>query len=61
VQLVQFSNIGLGQLRNDAAAFSTELTPAIPAAIWALIWALLAVAMLGISVWYSVIHPLRRG
>jgi hypothetical protein len=61
VQLVQFSNIGLGQLRNDAAAFSAEFTPAIPAAMWALIWALLAVALLGVSVWYSVIHPLRKG
>jgi hypothetical protein len=61
VQLVQFSNIGLGQLRNDAAAFSAEITPLIPAAVWAFIWALLAVLTLGVSVWFSIIHPLRRG
>jgi hypothetical protein len=60
VQLVQYSGISLGQLRNDAAAFSAEITPGIPPAIWALLWALAAVLMLGISVWYSVIHPLRR-
>ncbi len=61
VQLVQYSDIGIGQVRNDAAAFSAEITPLIPAAIWALLWALAAVLMLGVSVWYSVIHPLRRG
>jgi hypothetical protein len=61
VQLVQFSHIGIGQLRNDAAAFSAEITPLIPAAVWGFIWALLAVLMLGVSVWFSIIHPLRRG
>jgi len=60
VQLVQYSDIGMGQLRNDAAAFSAEITPLIPAAVWAFVWALLAVLMLGVSVWFSVIHPLRR-
>jgi hypothetical protein len=60
VQLVQFSDIGIGQVRNDAAAFSAEITPLVPAAVWALVWALAAVLMLGVSVWYSVIHPLRR-
>ena len=60
IQLVQYSDIGIGQVRNDAAAFSAEITPLVPAAIWAFVWALAAVLMLGVSVWYSVIHPLRR-
>jgi hypothetical protein len=58
--LVGNSNIGLGELRNDAAAFSREVAPLIPAAVWALLWAVLAVAILGAAVWLSVIRPLRR-
>ncbi len=58
--LVQNSSATLGVLRNDAAAFA-ELTPGIPAVIWALIWAILAVFMLGSALWYSVVRPLRQG
>ncbi len=60
VQLTQNSEIMLGALRNDAAAFSDAFTPGVPAAVWAFVWALTAVAMLCISVWYSIIHPLRK-
>lgn len=60
VQLVQNSHITLGAMRNDAAAFAAEFTPGIPPALWALVWALAAVVILGVSIWYSVIHPLRR-
>jgi hypothetical protein len=57
--LVSNSSATLGDVRNDAAAFSAEVFPLIPGAVWALIWALLAVAMLGVSIWYSVIRPMR--
>jgi len=60
VQLTQNSGATLGALRNDAAAFSDTFTPGVPAAVWAFVWALMAVAMLCVSVWYSIIHPLRR-
>jgi hypothetical protein len=59
VFLVQNSHAALGPVRNDAAAMA-ELTPGIPAVVWALIWALIAVFMLGCAVWYSVLKPLRQ-
>jgi hypothetical protein len=59
-QLVGSSQITAGGLRNDAAAFSAEIAPLIPAGVWAFLWALLAVTMLGLAVWYAVIRPLRR-
>lgn len=58
--LVGNSNIGTPTLRNDAAAFSDAVAPLIPASAWAFLWAALAVLMLGVSVWMSVIHPLRK-
>ncbi|MAS35122.1 MAG: hypothetical protein CL610_14015 [Anaerolineaceae bacterium] len=58
--VIQNSSAALGTVRNDAAAMA-ELTPGIPAVIWALIWALIAVFMLGSAVWYSVLRPLRQG
>lgn len=48
-------------VRNDAAAFTELVTPFLPASIWAFIWAALAVIMLGVSVYYSIIRPLRKG
>jgi hypothetical protein len=58
--LVGNSGIGLGNVRNDAAAFSAEVFP-LPAAFWALLWSLIAIIMLGIAVYYGVIRPMRRG
>lgn len=57
--LVRNPDVGNGMVRNDAAAMAA-LTPGIPAVTWALIWVVLALLMLGLSVWYSVIHPLRK-
>lgn len=57
--LISNSGASLGDVRNDAAAFSAEVFPLIPGAVWAFLWALLAVAMLGFSVWMSVIRPMR--
>ncbi len=58
--LVSNSQVGMGNLRNDAAAFSAEIFPLVPAAIWALVWVVLAVFMLGLAVWYAVVRPLRQ-
>jgi len=59
--LVGDSGAALGDVRNDAAAFSAEVFPLIPGAAWAFLWALLAGVILLISIWYSVIRPMRRG
>jgi hypothetical protein len=58
--LVGNSGAGVGNVRNDALAFQQEVMPLIPAAVWALIWSALALFMLGVAVYYSVIHPWRR-
>jgi hypothetical protein len=52
---------GRGVIRNDAAAFSQQFTPLIPAEAWALVWAALAILMLGVAIYFSVIRPLRTG
>jgi Peptidase M50B-like len=57
--LISNSSAALGTIRNDAAAFSAEIAPLIPAAVWAFLWALLALIMLGVAVWFSVVRPLR--
>ncbi|MCB9450774.1 MAG: M50 family metallopeptidase [Anaerolineaceae bacterium] len=58
--LIGNSQIGLGNIPNDAAAFQAEITPVIPAALIALIWVLIAVALLGASVWFAILRPMRR-
>ncbi len=52
--LVGNSGAGLGDIRNDAAAFSATVFP-LPGAVWALIWAGIAVWMLWLSVYHSII------
>lgn len=49
-----------GVVNNDAAAFSQQFAPWIPASVWALIWAAAAVALLAGAVYFSVIRPPRR-
>ena len=56
VGLIGFSNATIGSVRNDAAAFSAEITPIIPPVIWAIVWALLAIIMLGAAVYFSHIR-----
>ncbi len=58
--LIGNSSIGRGDVRNDAAAFSQEITPLLPASVIALIWAAVAIGMLGASIYFSTIKPLRR-
>ena len=59
-QLIGNNGASLGNVRNDAAAFSTEVFP-LPAAFWALLWSLIALSILSIAVYYGVIRPIRRG
>lgn len=54
--LVNNSQIGMGAIRNDAAAFSAAFAPLIPAWFWALVWALLALMMMGAAVWFGIIR-----
>lgn len=56
IGLIQFSDSGMPGVRSDAAAFSAEFAPLIPAWFWALIWAAIAVALLGAAVYYSVLR-----
>ncbi len=58
--LVGNSGAGSGAVVNDAAAFSRDVLPILPGAVWAFMWALLAVLMLGAAVYFSLLHPLRR-
>ncbi|MCC6614576.1 MAG: M50 family metallopeptidase [Anaerolineae bacterium] len=60
VYLIGASDSRLGDVRNDASAFSAAIAPLIPAAVWAAVWALLALAALGIAVYYSIIRRLWR-
>lgn len=58
--LVRNSSASLGTISNDAAAFSRDVFPLIPAALWAFLWAVLAVIFLSIAIWYSVVRPIRK-
>lgn len=58
VYLIGNSGVQMGEIRNDAAAFSVAVTPLIPPGMWAALWALAALIMLGIALYYSVIRRL---
>ncbi len=58
--LIHHSGAGLGPIQNDAASFSQKVMPLIPPAVIAVVWALLAVLMLAVSVYWSMIRPVRR-
>jgi hypothetical protein len=49
-------------VRNDAAAFSAAITPLVPPVIWALLWAAIALVVVWLAFYYSIVHPLvKRG
>lgn len=58
--LVGAPGAALGSIPNDAAAFSQNVAPLIPAAGWAVIWAAIAVALLAAAFWLAVVRPARR-
>jgi hypothetical protein len=60
VFLISNSSAQLGDIRNDAAAFSANVVPLVPGVVWALLWAGLAVGMLGLALYYGVIRRLVR-
>ena len=53
--LVNNSDAGVGELMNDAAAFSREITPLLPASVVAFLWSAVAVFMLGAAVYFGLV------
>lgn len=51
---------GGGTVLNDAAAFSADVAPILPGAVWAFVWALMALAMIGAAVYFSILRPLLK-
>ena len=58
--VIQNSGAALGTVQNDASAFSATFAPLVPGWFWGVLWALLAVLMLGLSAYWSLIRPLRK-
>ncbi len=58
--LVGNAGAGIGNLKNDAAAFAQQITPLLPASVVAVIWAVIAVALLGTAIYIGTIKPLRH-
>ncbi|HYO89017.1 MAG TPA: M50 family metallopeptidase [Candidatus Limnocylindrales bacterium] len=59
--LVANSGASMGAVRNDAAAFSAEIVPLIPGALWAVCWSGIAILLLVGAIYYGLVRPLRRG
>jgi hypothetical protein len=57
--LIGSSNIALGQVRNDAAAFSAEVAPLIPPWVWAICWSGIALILLGAAIWFGILRKAR--
>jgi len=60
VYLIGATDSRLGDVRNDAAAFSAAISPLIPPAVWAALWALIAIAALALAVYYGILRRLWR-
>ena len=58
--LVSYSDASRGAVMNDAAAFSAQVTPALPTPVIAFNWSAAAVAMLATAVYFGMIQPLRQ-
>ena len=57
--IVRNPNAGGDGILNDAAAFSSEVTPLLPPAIVAFMWALIAVAMLAFAMYFGLIKQVK--
>ncbi len=57
--LVGQGDAGLAGVRNDAAAFSAEVVPFLPGAVWAVCWSGLALALLAGAAWLALVRPGR--
>lgn len=53
-------NTSRGIVRNDAVAFQQEVAGFLPASVWAFLWAGIAVILIALAVYYSVVRPLLR-
>jgi len=64
IYLTRYTDVGLntssGFVRNDAVAFHEEVAGFLPPSVWAFLWAGVAIIMIAISVYYSVLRPLLR-
>lgn len=58
--LVGAADASRGAVRNDAAAFSAEVTPFLPPAVIAFIWAAIAVLFLGLAIYYGLFKPFQK-
>ena len=58
--LTQAIDATRGTVRNDAVAFSEQVTPLVPPQVIAFTWMIMAGAMFAVAIWYGVIKPLRR-
>ncbi|MDX2139916.1 MAG: M50 family metallopeptidase [Chloroflexota bacterium] len=47
-------------VRNDAAAFSAAITPLVPPVLWAVLWAAIALVVVGLAFYFSIVHPLVK-
>lgn len=56
--LVSNTGAAMGDVVNDAAAFTRDVTPLIPPVVWAIVWSVIAVALLLLAVYFS--HIRRR-
>ncbi len=58
--LVGNSDASRGAVRNDAAAFASDVTPLLSASVIAFIWSIAAVCMFGVALYFGTIKPLRQ-
>ena len=58
-RLIGNADAGRGDVLNDAARFSEEITPLLPASVIAIIWSAISIFMLGAAVYFGLIKPAR--
>lgn len=56
--VVQNPTASSGQIVNDAAVFSREVTPLLPPFVVAVLWAIIAVAMLATAFYFGLVKPI---
>ncbi len=57
--LIPNSGAAMGDIVNDAAAFSREVAPIVPPLVWAGLWAVIAVVLLILAVYFSYVRRRR--
>ncbi len=54
--LVDNTGATLGNISNDAAAFSREIAPLVPPVVWAVLWCAIAAALLLAAIYYGILR-----